>query len=417
MKNKSKSCSNFKRRELSQSEKILINKYNDIDDDKLIKENNDLKFTQYNKDFSIEEIEKKLDNNYTNIFPSNINIYSVNDSENKIKNILNKFNIKDTSDDIRIKEYNNNDKLRNNSKIQRTNENMKYFDNKSRISSKEIINKYINSQENLINSNNNIDNYTYYNTKNLSKTYGGNFLSNFNYINLTESLLNKTQNVIFPPKKTNLKNNSCCNIFNFKRIIDKEKNDTINEYNDIPKLLDINKIICNNFNKNKKGKKKLNEKFRQNYPRIISAKKIKNKINKIDKENKENNSKYLNSNNNTKFKNNSNIKNYIKLSSSVKIIKPYKYISNKSIISKEKNNNNNKIKNKIFEIVEINKNKKKKNSQSEITVHKKQKIKENKNKNSSNNNKLKPELNEYKKSFFQYSSILSELIYKNKNNF
>ena len=28
MKNKSKSCSNFKRRELSQSEKILINKYN-----------------------------------------------------------------------------------------------------------------------------------------------------------------------------------------------------------------------------------------------------------------------------------------------------------------------------------------------------------------------------------------------------
>ena len=150
MKNKSKSCSNFKRRELSQSEKILINKYNDIDDDKLIKENNDLKFTQYNKDFSIEEIEKKLDNNYTNIFPSNININSVNDSENKIKNILNKFNIKDTSDDIRIKEYNNNDKLRNNSKIQRTNENMKYFDNKSRISSKEIINKYINSQENLI---------------------------------------------------------------------------------------------------------------------------------------------------------------------------------------------------------------------------------------------------------------------------
>ena len=150
MKNKSKSCSNFKRRELSQSEKILINKYNDIDDDKLIKENNDLKFTQYKKDFSIEEIEKKLDNNYTNIFPSNININSVNDSENKIKNILNKFNIKDTSDDIRIKEYNNNDKLRNNSKIQRTNENMKYFDNKSRISSKEIINKYINSQENLI---------------------------------------------------------------------------------------------------------------------------------------------------------------------------------------------------------------------------------------------------------------------------
>ena len=417
MKNKSKSCSNFKRRELSQSEKILINKYNDIDDDKLIKENNDLKFTQYNKDFSIEEIEKKLDNNYTNIFPSNININSVNDSENKIKNILNKFNIKDTSDDIRIKEYNNNDKLRNNSKIQRTNENMKYFDNKSRISSKEIINKYINSQENIINSNNNIDNYTYYNTKNLSKTYGGNFLSNFNYINLTESLLNKTHNVIFPPKKTNLKNNSCCNIFNFKRIIDIEKNDTINEYNDIPKLLDMNKIICNNFNKNKKEKKKLNEKFRQNYSRIISAKKTKNKINKIDKENKENNSKCLNNNNNTKFKNNSNIKNYIKLSSSVKIIKPYKYISNKSIISKEKNNNNNKIKNKIFEIVEINKNKKKKNSQSEITVHKKQKIKENKNKNSSYNNKLKPELDEFKKSFFQYSSILSELIYKNKNNF
>ncbi len=106
-----------------------------------------------------------------------------------------------------------------------------------------------------VNSNNNIDNYTYYNTKNLSKTYGGNFLSNFNYINLTESLLNKTQNVIFPPKKTNLKNNSCCNILNFKRIIDIEKNDTINEYNDIPKLLDINKIICNNFNKNKKEKK------------------------------------------------------------------------------------------------------------------------------------------------------------------
>ena len=212
--------------------------------------------------------------------------------------------------------------------------------------------------------------------------------------------MNKTQNVIFPPKKTNLKNNSCCNIFNFKRIIDKEKNDTINEYNDIPKLLDINKIICNNFNKNKKGKKKLNEKFRPNYSKIISAKKTKNKINKIDKENKENNSKYLNSNNNTKFKNNSNIKNYIKLSSSVKIIKPYKYISNISIISKEKNNNNNKIKNKIFEIVEINKNKKKKNSQSEITVHKKQKIKENKYKNSSYNNKLKPELNEYKKSFF-----------------
>ena len=416
--NKSKSCSNFSRRTLSESEKMLLNKYKNIDNDK--NNNNDIKINDYfekRNNFSIKEIEKKLDNNYTNIFPSNININSVNDSENKIKNILNKFNIKDTSDDIRIKEYNNNDKLRNNSKIQRMNENMKYFDNKSRISSKEIINKYINSQENLINSNNNIDNYTYYNTKNLSKTYGGNFLSNFNYINLTESLLNKTQNVIFPPKKANLKNNSCCNIFNFKRIIDKEKNDTINEYNDIPKLLDINKIICNNFNKNKKEKKKLNEKFRPNYSKIISAKKTKNKINKIDKENKEKNSKCLNNNNNTKFKNNSNIKNYIKLSSSVKIIKPYKYISNKSIISKEKNNNNNKIKNKIFEIVEINKNKKKKNSQSEITVHKKQKIKENKNKNSSYNNKLKPELDEFKKSFFQYSSILSELIYKNKNNF
>ena len=43
--NKSKSCSNFSRRTLSESEKMLLNKYKNIDNDK--NNNNDLKITDY----------------------------------------------------------------------------------------------------------------------------------------------------------------------------------------------------------------------------------------------------------------------------------------------------------------------------------------------------------------------------------
>jgi hypothetical protein len=61
--NKSKSFSNFSRRALSESEKSLLNKYNNIENEN--KNNNiDLKFTnnfeKEGKNFSIKEIEKKL---------------------------------------------------------------------------------------------------------------------------------------------------------------------------------------------------------------------------------------------------------------------------------------------------------------------------------------------------------------------
>ena len=71
--NKSKSCSNFSRRALSESEKSLLNKYNNIGNEN--KNNFDSKITnnfeKEGKNFSIKEIEKKLDINYSDFTYAN----------------------------------------------------------------------------------------------------------------------------------------------------------------------------------------------------------------------------------------------------------------------------------------------------------------------------------------------------------
>jgi hypothetical protein len=149
-------------------------------------------------DLAIKEIENRLDNDY--------NKYSFN-------NTYNKTNVDNNS----------------------------IYKNSLYKTSKEIVNKYIKPQSQFLN-NIEID-YT-----KLGKTYNkNNSVVNYNFINLTESLLNKTQNIILPTKtleskKTNLKNNSCKNIFCFKRIKEEEK-DINKENNVIPRLLTSKNIV------------------------------------------------------------------------------------------------------------------------------------------------------------------------------
>ena len=333
MKNKSKSCFNFIRRELSESEKLLLNKYNEIEPEQKEIKIKDLKTLKNKNDLAIKEIENRLDNDY--------NKYNFNNKYNK------------TNID------NNNNSIYKNSLYK---------------TSKEIVNKYIKPQSQLLN---NIDiDYT-----KLGKMYNkNNSVVNYNFINLTESLLNKTQNIILPAKTlesktTNLKNNSCKNIFCFKRIKEEEK-DINKENNDIPKFLTNKNIIKDYsfkdfFNNRRKKLKTSEKKFEYNLSDInINKKKEYESI--FKKRNNKN--KYLYSNN---------------LSSiNIKVIKPYKYFST--------NNNNKKIKNKIS----------KNYSQTDININK---------------NKVSRKINGYnyknKNSLLQYSSIYSYLISKNKNYF
>ena len=334
MKNKSKSCFNFIRRELSESEKLLLNKYNEIEPEPNEIKIKDLKTLKNKNDLAIKEIENRLDNDY---------------SKYNFNNKYNKTNV----------DNNNNSIYKNN--LYKT--------------SKEIVNKYIKPQSQLLN---NIDiDYT-----KLGKTYNkNNSIVNYNFINLTESLLNKTQNIILPAKtleakKANLKNNSCKNIFCFKRIKEEEK-DINKENNDIPKLLSNKNIIKDysfkDFINNERKKLKTSEKkFEYNLSDININKK--KEYESIFKKRNNNNNKYLY---------NKNLS-----SENIKVIKPYKYFST--------NNNNKKVKNKIS----------KNYSQTDININK---------------NKVSRKINGYnyknKNSLLQYSSIFSDLIYKNKNYF
>ena len=332
MKNKSKSCFNFIRRELSESEKLLLNKYNEIEPEQNEIKIKDLKTLKNKNDLAIKEIENRLDNDY--------NKYSLNNKYNKTN-------------------------IDNNNSI---------YKNNLYKTSKEIVNKYIKPQSQFLN-NIEID-YT-----KLGKMYNkNNSVVNYNFINLTESLLNKTQNIILPAKTlesktTNLKNNSCKNIFCFKRIKEEEK-DINKENNDIPKLF-TNKNIIKDYsfkdfiNYGRKKLKTSEKKFEYNLSDInINKKKEYESI--FKKRNNKN--KYLYSNN---------------LSSiNIKVIKPYKYFST--------SNNNKKIKNKIS----------KNYSQTDININK---------------NKVPRKINGYNyknsNSLLQYSSIFSDLISKNKNYF
>ena len=333
MKNKSKSCFNFIRRELSESEKLLLNKYNEIEPEQNDVKIKDLKTLKNKNDLAIKEIENRLDNDY--------NKYNFNNKFNKTN-------------------------IDNNNSI---------YKNSLYKTSKEIVNKYIKPQSQFLN---NID----IDYSKLGKTYNkNNSVVNYNFINLTESLLNKTQNIILPAKtlevkKTNLKNNSCKNIFCFKRIKEEEK-DINKENNDIPKLFTNKNIIKDYsfkdfFNNGRKKLKISEKKFEYNLSDInINKKKDYESIFK------------KRSNNNNKYLYNKNLS-----STNIKVIKPYKYFST--------NNNNKKAKNKIS----------KNYSQTDININK---------------NKVSRKINGYnyknKNSLLQYSSIFSDLISKNKNYF
>ena len=383
--NKSKSCSNFSRRTLSESEKTLLNKYKNIDNDKNY--NNELKITDYFEkgiNFDIKEIEKKLDNNYLDFtYTNNLSKNYFNENipnNNTLKEIRHKtINIYDY---IPSNDFNNN--------IDETKE----IENKTNFLEKTInrklINKYINPEKIVDNINKN--------KNNLNQTYKNkNSFINFNYINLTESLFNKTQKIILKSnKKKDLKNNSCKNIFNFKRIAKKEFEKTQKE---IPNLLETNNFSISQITYNKNNPSKITIRKMRNLSEINDVSKVKNKI--LD----------------NKFK---KIKTTnLKSSFNTIILKPYKYISCQKIMFK---NNKKKMRNKI-----INKNKynlsrsnddmdTNKNRIKKIKIYKykdsdktiKKENKENK-ENINENNKIN------KSSLFKYSSIMSELIFKNKN--
>ena len=383
--NKSKSCSNFSRRALSESEKSLLNKYNNIENEN--KNNNiDLKFTnnfeKEGKNFSIKEIEKKLDNNYSDFTYTNntnkkynneisSNKYSNKYSNNNILNEINYKTINVTKDIPCIDCYINKSRLKDNK--------TKYLE---KTINQELINKYMNPEVIIENINNEKNNK-------MSQTYkNANAFDNFNYINLTESLLNKTQNIIIknnPNKKIDLKNNSCKNIFNFKRIAKKEYKEN---HKEIPNLLDTSSLIINNTNKKN--------------IRNLSEFNIKTKTKKKIFEND--------------FKKSNNA---IKNSLNTVIIRPYKYISCEKIMyknNKKKGHNKFKnVKNNINNsqtINDMNKNKiknikvyKYKNKNNFIKYGSKEN-KENKENINENNNKS---------SLIKYSSILSGLIFKNNN--
>ena len=348
MKNKSKSCFNFTRRELSESEKLLLNKYkyNEIESEQNETKVKDLKTLKNKNDFTIKEIENRLDNDYSK--------YSFNNKYNK------------TNIDNTISIYKNN--------LYKT--------------SKEIVNKYINPQSKYVNPQSKLLNDIDIDYSKLGKTYNkNNSVVNYNFINLTESLLNKTQNIIFPyktleSKKTNLKNNSCKNIFCFKRI---KGEDNINKENtDIPKLLSNKNIIKDysfkDFINNERKKLKASEKKYEFNLSDININKKKEYESIFKKRNNNNN------NNNNKYLFNKNLS-----SVNIKVIKPYKYFST--------SNNNKKTKNKIS----------KNYSQTDINI--------NKNKVSRKINGYNYKFNGSKNSLLNYSSIFSDLIYKNKKYF
>ena len=237
--NKSKSCSNFSRRTLSESEKMLLNKYKNIDND--MDNNNDLKIKDYfakRINYSIKEIENKLDNNYLDFtYTNNLNKKYLNETmPNNNNNTL-----KETSHkSINISEYTPSIDYFN--YIDKTIESKpNYLENKI---NQKLINKYINPDkiiDNITNNKNNLNN--------LNQTYkNSNAFVNFNYINLTENLFNKTQKMILKSNnKIDLKNNSCKNIFNFKRIAKKEFLETQKE---IPRIF-RNSKRNSQFNRNK----------------------------------------------------------------------------------------------------------------------------------------------------------------------
>jgi hypothetical protein len=262
-----------------------------------------------------------------------------------------------------------------------------YLENKI---NQKLINKYINPDkiiDNITNNKNNLNN--------LNQTYkNSNAFVNFNYINLTENLFNKTQKMILKSNnKIDLKNNSCKNIFNFKRIAKKEFLETQKE---IPNLIETSNFTIpkNSYKKNNESKKQA-----RNLSEIKVVPKLKNKI--FD----------------NKYIKNTNLKSCF----NTIIIRPYKYISCEKIMFK---NNKKKVKNKIIKknkvnlsrtIDDININK---NRIKNIKIHKykdtnkiiKKENKENKeNINENNNNKIN------KSSLIRYSSIMSQLIFKNKN--
>ena len=349
------------RRELNESEKFLLNKYSEIDSvNNEIENNNNLKsISKYKNDFYIREIENKLHND------NNFN-YRNNNEYNKInfENILDNNNITNT--------YKN---------------------------SKDIVNKYIKPQSHNLK---NIDYNKTYNDK-----YNNKSIVNYNFISLTESLLYKTQNIIFPSKieKTNLKNNSCKNIFCFKRD-KKEENIIKKKDDDSPKFMNNKNEISEYFYKDNERKKKLkNSNQKKNY-NLSEINFIKKKGNKLDEINEEKIEKI-------------NYKKYFfnkKLSSiNTKVIKPYKYFST--------NNNNKKFKNKIANINNNNNNNKNKKKmkhylQTDINIEEVAKIIKGLNNKYNENNKLnRQEKKEFKKTFLQHSSIMAGLIYKNKKYF
>ena len=140
--NKSKSCSNFSRRTLSESEKTLLNKYKNIDNDK--KDNNELKINDYfekGNNFDIKEIEKKLDNNYLDFtFTNNLTKKYFNENipnNNTLKEIKHKT--------INIYEYIPSNDFNNNIDKSIDVENKTNFLEKT-INQK-LINKYINPEK------------------------------------------------------------------------------------------------------------------------------------------------------------------------------------------------------------------------------------------------------------------------------
>lgn len=385
--NKSKSCSNFSRRTLSESEKMLLNKYKNIDNDK--NNNNDLKITDYfakRINYSIKEIENKLDNNYldftytNNLTKKYLNETMPNNNNNTLKETSHK--------SINISEYTPSiDYFNYIDKTKDIESKPNYLENKI---NQKLINKYINPDkiiDNITDNKNNLNN--------LNQTYkNSNAFVNFNYINLTENLFNKTQKMILKSNnKIDLKNNSCKNIFNFKRIAKKEFLETQKE---IPNLIETSNftITKNSYKKNNESKKQA-----RNLSEIKAVPKLKNKIFE------------------NKYRKNTNLKSCF----NTIIIRPYKYISCEKIMFK---NNKKKVKNKIIKknkvnlsrtIDDININK---NRIKNIKIHKykdtnkiiKKENKENKeNINENNNNKIN------KSSLIRYSSIMSQLIFKNKN--
>ena len=322
MKNRSKSFTNFIRRELSESEKLLINKYNNEKEPKQIElKNEDYLNITYNNKFSKTYFaqNKNTENIPINNIPINNNII--------YKNINHHIN------NIDINKYNNNHSVNN------------------------------------------------------------------NFVNLIESLLKKTQNIFSNTKKINMKTNSCSNIFNFKRITkvaNQENKENINNENiendDIPELIERNKIYSyKDKNEEKKLLEYTNRKLKHNLSEInITKKKWDKLIPKLDK---------INSNvNDRKYKKYLFDKKFSQMN--IKMIEPYIYFSSYN------NKNNKKIKEKKIK----NSSKIDINNDKVTEIIKGYKYKFNNEKYKLNNHGK----NELKRSFFQHSSILSELIYKNE---